>query len=237
MVLPTPPFWFAQAIVWPTQGPARNALTVVNSTIAGPFAPRLGRVRSDAMALIARSSRSSSGALSAARLVFHVKRRGRRGRLGAARVRHVARIRRVHRSASARLRVRRESAVSRETPPYRRQPSTVVRRGLGIARPVAPFRSSVGYCRERRRQFDRLECRVRRARDLWPFAEDRSLNDPAARCGRRDGGGPVRIDRRAVSPDRWTRSLTSCSSLGSSCTIAVGLEAGLVWAFVGGLGT
>src|SRR5256714_6323530 len=33
VVLPTPPFWFAQAIVWRTQCPMRNAVTSVNSTI------------------------------------------------------------------------------------------------------------------------------------------------------------------------------------------------------------
>jgi hypothetical protein len=33
VVLPTPPFWFAQAIVWATQCPARYALTENHSTI------------------------------------------------------------------------------------------------------------------------------------------------------------------------------------------------------------
>jgi hypothetical protein len=35
VVLPTPPFWFAQAIVWPTQWPAWGAITRLNSIIDG----------------------------------------------------------------------------------------------------------------------------------------------------------------------------------------------------------
>ena len=37
VVFPTPPFWLAQAIVWPTQAPGRRVLTSVNSTIWRPF--------------------------------------------------------------------------------------------------------------------------------------------------------------------------------------------------------
>src|SRR5512146_1159447 len=37
VVLPTPPFWLAQAIVWPTQSSARKALTSIDSTIAARF--------------------------------------------------------------------------------------------------------------------------------------------------------------------------------------------------------
>ncbi len=37
VVLPTPPFWFAQAIVRPTQRCARTGFTDTDSTIDGPF--------------------------------------------------------------------------------------------------------------------------------------------------------------------------------------------------------
>ena len=36
VVLPTPPFWFAQAIVWRTQCATRVTVTKVNSTIERP---------------------------------------------------------------------------------------------------------------------------------------------------------------------------------------------------------
>jgi hypothetical protein len=37
VVFPTPPFWFAQAIVWATQWPVWKALTNTNSTIRRPI--------------------------------------------------------------------------------------------------------------------------------------------------------------------------------------------------------
>src|ERR671912_2548061 len=45
VVLPTPPFWFAQAIVRATQRPARNTLTERDSTIDGSWAGSIERCR------------------------------------------------------------------------------------------------------------------------------------------------------------------------------------------------
>ena len=59
-------------------------------------------------------------------------------------------------------------------------------------------------------------------------------DDPATRCGRRGGDGAARTDRRSVHADRG-RATTPVLVLGVIVTIAVGLESGLVWAFVGGL--
>ena len=60
------------------------------------------------------------------------------------------------------------------------------------------------------------------------------LDDPAARRGRCDGDGLAGTDRRPV-PRSEQRNLISSSSSGSSSPWRSGLEAGLVWAFVGGL--
>ena len=62
-----------------------------------------------------------------------------------------------------------------------------------------------------------------------------TLNDPAARCGRCDGGGPVRTDRgpRTFGSEGSQPHLVLV--LGIIVTVAIGLDAGLVWAFVGGL--
>ena len=74
----------------------------------------------------------------------------------------------------------------------------------------------------------------RRARDLGRLAEDRTLNDPTARRGRRDGGGPVRSDRRpAISRSAMPTPPRARPRGGRHDRRRA--RSRIVWAFVGGL--
>ena len=216
MVLPTPPFWLAQAIVWPTQCPARNALTIVDSTIAGRF--DLGR-RRDRVYRRRHASRTCASRRLRYRW-FHVNR--------------------------ARLACRpRLAGVSRETSPSAPASSHVngVGRPHGRSAPVGPGPIGRPFrCRDRRpwdtpprrRRRSTVTRGTVRAGATLAIRRGSTRHDLAPRRGRRDGDGLAGTDRRPVPAGRSAQPHLVLV-FGIVVTVAVGLEAGLVWAFVGGL--
>ena len=164
--------------------------------------------------------------------MFHVKRSwqprpGLRPRSTASRAYGSGvRVRSSQRPTSSGARVSRETSTLEETEedirPRTRRP--FVR---------CPDRGSVGYFALTSPPFDRHARGRAGGRDLRPTRRGiDSLDDPAPRCGRSDGDGLAGTHRRSV-PRVGTSQPHLVFVLGVIVTVAVGLEAGLVWAFVG----